>query len=323
MPAQEILLVVDAGMRRTPAFDRAVHLARRSGAALHLLMVDYFAAVDAVGLVNTQVMKLARRAHLAEREEWLRELALDLRSRHLQVSCEVLWGRPAYEKIIAQVRARKPDLVIKDLSGTQDLPRLLSNPSDWQLLRLCPAPLLLVRQSEHVPSHRVLAAVDPVHESEQALQLDARILASAQWLCAMEPAELHLLHACGGMPPLPPLDSPAGLGVFTQACDALQALRREKFQVLAQASQLNASQQHLLDEPPSQAIARCCRELQIDTLVLGTLSRSELGRALMGSTAERVLAELDCDVLAVKPADFEERFRAQRLGEDYGDAFAD
>jgi universal stress protein E len=36
-------------------------------------------------------------------------------------------------------------------------------------------------------------------------------------------------------------------------------------------------------------------------LVMGAISRSAVGRLLIGSTAERVLDALPCDVLIVKP----------------------
>jgi universal stress protein E len=37
---------------------------------------------------------------------------------------------------------------------------------------------------------------------------------------------------------------------------------------------------------------------------MGAIARSGLRRALIGSTAERVLESLPCDVLVVKPQDF-------------------
>ena len=39
--------------------------------------------------------------------------------------------------------------------------------------------------------------------------------------------------------------------------------------------------------------------------VLGTLSRAGIAGVLIGNTAERVLRQVDCSVIAVKPAGFE------------------
>jgi universal stress protein E len=42
-----------------------------------------------------------------------------------------------------------------------------------------------------------------------------------------------------------------------------------------------------------------------DLVVMGAVSRSGLKRVFIGNTAERVLNDLPCDVLVVKPAHFE------------------
>ena len=41
-----------------------------------------------------------------------------------------------------------------------------------------------------------------------------------------------------------------------------------------------------------------------DLLAMGTLARSGLPGVLMGNTAERLLPQVDCSLLAVKPEDF-------------------
>jgi len=44
--------------------------------------------------------------------------------------------------------------------------------------------------------------------------------------------------------------------------------------------------------------------LKVDLIALGTVGRSGVEGLLLGNTAENVLAESDCDILAVKPAGF-------------------
>lgn len=58
------------------------------------------------------------------------------------------------------------------------------------------------------------------------------------------------------------------------------------------------------DGIPDHAIVKFIREHNIDLLVLGTASRSGFAALLQGNTAERLLPEVPCSVLAVKPADF-------------------
>ena len=48
-------------------------------------------------------------------------------------------------------------------------------------------------------------------------------------------------------------------------------------------------------------------EAGADFVVMGAVSRTRLQEIFIGSTAERVLDRLPCDVLVVKPGDFGER----------------
>jgi nucleotide-binding universal stress UspA family protein len=52
-----------------------------------------------------------------------------------------------------------------------------------------------------------------------------------------------------------------------------------------------------------KGIAAYAKEHKADLLVLGNQGRTNLRYALLGSTAERALAELPCSVLVVKPAE--------------------
>ena len=50
---------------------------------------------------------------------------------------------------------------------------------------------------------------------------------------------------------------------------------------------------------------------------MGAISRSAMKRVIIGNTAERVLGDLPCDVLVVKPARFVTRVSRTRRGVRY------
>jgi universal stress protein E len=60
----------------------------------------------------------------------------------------------------------------------------------------------------------------------------------------------------------------------------------------------------LIEELAENAIQHYVQRQQIDLLVMATIARSGLSGFLMGNTAERLMPQLNCSVLAVKPADF-------------------
>jgi universal stress protein E len=55
---------------------------------------------------------------------------------------------------------------------------------------------------------------------------------------------------------------------------------------------------------PDQEIVKMIEEHEIDLLIMGTHGRSGLGSMLIGSTAERLLPQIKCSLLAIKPKDF-------------------
>jgi universal stress protein E len=61
---------------------------------------------------------------------------------------------------------------------------------------------------------------------------------------------------------------------------------------------------HLVGRHPTDAIVEVARETGSGIVVMGAMSRSGLRRLVIGNTAERVLDQLACDVLIVKPKQF-------------------
>jgi len=54
-----------------------------------------------------------------------------------------------------------------------------------------------------------------------------------------------------------------------------------------------------------QGIAQYAKEVKADLVILGTRGHTSLRYVLLGSTAERLLRELPCSVLTVRPGDAE------------------
>lgn len=65
---------------------------------------------------------------------------------------------------------------------------------------------------------------------------------------------------------------------------------------------------------PGAVIAKVVRRDQPDVLVMGALSRSDVGRDVVGRTAGRTLDDVDCDVLVVKPASVSSTRRVKAKG---------
>jgi universal stress protein A len=80
----------------------------------------------------------------------------------------------------------------------------------------------------------------------------------------------------------------------TDAAKRLDALSRR-----AKAAGVRATTQ-LVEGSPRDAIPRAAKRAHADLLVLGTHGRTGLGKILLGSVAERVVATAPCPVLTVR-----------------------
>ena len=71
--------------------------------------------------------------------------------------------------------AIKADLIVAPCRARHRLPGLLGY-TDWELLRLSPVPVLLVKTATPYRRPKMLAAIDPTHTHAKSSALDPRIL---------------------------------------------------------------------------------------------------------------------------------------------------
>lgn len=301
---QRILVVVDPALRRTPAIERAARIARATGAELHLCIFDHHAGIAAVGAVSAEVMALAKSAFLRERAEWLEDSARLLQADGLKVQTDVVWGKPVHEKLVAKTAELKPELVIKDVHLEPALKRLLYTPLDWQLMRLCPAPLLLVNAQAHPLPQRVIAAVDTSVIGEDAAALNDAVVHAALQLALQCNATLHVAHAFDGLT-VTSIGEPHGDALLIgEAYTTLRGIHERNFDAFCAKHGVPAERKHFVDGPVADAIADLADAAEADVVAVGSVYREGLERLILGSSAERILERLHCDVLVVKPPAF-------------------
>ena len=63
-------------------------------------------------------------------------------------------------------------------------------------------------------------------------------------------------------------------------------------------------EKHLIKGFPSKVIPEFAQKIDADLVVMGTIGRTGIPGLIIGNTAEDILNQIHCSVLAVKPADF-------------------
>ena len=144
-PLKNILIIVDPTAESHPAVTKAAHLASKLGARLELYVCDTKAARESrlTGKVGHPVASNGS----VSLDAFLETLARPLRARGLDVSTSTEFGDPFCDRLIEKAKRTSADLVVKD-THHHSLPRrtFLSN-TDWQLIRACPIPLLLTKET--------------------------------------------------------------------------------------------------------------------------------------------------------------------------------
>ena len=157
---RNILVVLDAQQDNQPALVRAAYLARATGAHLHLFMCAYEAAVGIATFLSGGQKKTFVQNLMDGKEVMVKRLAEPYIADGIEVTMEVLWERHSIEAILAKCEARQFDLVMK-YARNQSRADAMFNHLDWNLMRYCPYPLMLVKEGQWDDVGQVLVAVDP------------------------------------------------------------------------------------------------------------------------------------------------------------------
>jgi nucleotide-binding universal stress UspA family protein len=207
-------------------------------------------------------------------------------------------------ELIHQVIRDQHDLVVVGSRSAGNLRTVLFGSTATRLLRQCPCPVSVVRPGLQDGPQRVLVATDLGPAATEALRLGVALLHLARDI------RLHVLHAIEN--PLDRLWSTGVSDAWTEAYRgrlrwaAEETIRGQLEAVGATPGDKNL-QIHIVDKMglPDEAILQFIHDQTIDLLVLGTAARSGLASTFLGNTAERLLPELCCSVLVVKPPGFQ------------------
>ena len=309
-----LVAVKDYEAKTTPALVKGVQLARALGARIELFHgISAPLYVDGYGSFSVELPQVEHtwRSRIVAK---LEAIAEKLRRDGIKVTVAAEWDFPVYEAVVRRASRIKADLIIADQHAGRHMVAGLLHLTDWELLRLSPVPVLLVKTSGSYRHPVVLAAVDPGHTFSKPAKLDQRILTASSTLAHALRGTQHVLHAYAPFPFTADPETMINQETVEQlqadaTASAQKALDRE-----LRTSRIPKSQRHIVGRHPADAIAQTARELHSAIVVMGAVSRSGLKRVFIGNTAERVLDLLTCDVLVVKPAHFINRVPRARRG---------
>jgi universal stress protein E len=316
---RKILVNIDPDKPQQPALKKALKFVNKQSISIKLYSCLYYPSIIANNFLSPTQLEKTKEAILKEHQSKLNKLVKQNQHNNVSFETEVAWHSPIYQAVLKVVDTYKPDLLIKATHQHKTLARRLFTPTDWYLLKACPVPVMLVKNIEWTKNKtKIVAAINPEHNLSKESGVNKQILKTAFDVSQQLDSPLHAIHCFdpsyweilfeavakteiwGDVFPIEK-DQPHNESMILEK---LRLQHNLKFAEQCTEYVPNSEYQHIVSGEIDDVLPDTLNRLHAGILVLGTTYRT----GLLGSTAQRLIETVDCDLLAVKPKGFEAPF---------------
>jgi nucleotide-binding universal stress UspA family protein len=231
-------------------------------------------------------MKSMEESSMAE----MAKLAAQARAAGVVVTMEVRTG-DVYDEIKRSIDAARPDLIVMGTHGRRGVERWFMGSTTEKLLRHSPVPLVTISAPGDRPVaatrfRRILVTTDFSDGTPDAL-------AHAFSVAQENESEVTLLHVIHDV-------SADMSGKYRDSL--IEGVRKQLNEAVpAEAANWCKITTRVATGVPYRIILRTLEDEKIDLLVMNIHGKGMLDRALLGSTAERVVRAARCPVMLIPP----------------------
>jgi len=264
-------------------------------------------AITAVHVMDEFLVHELKRALSADqatiRADWLGRLQKFVAESEVgavAVNAEVRIGHP-FTELVEACRAHSADLLVMGAKGSKDEPHRVGAIAA-KCVRKAPVDVLVVREDAQGPFKKIVTCVDFSENSAKAVQCALHVAqqdgGSLDCLHVYQSALAMSLDYGGFAPSMPATIDPDAVENWRKDLSAfLAALTRDVADVKVTA---------LIKERVNirEAILDHVNEVHATLVVLGTRGKTGLREMLIGTTAEKIVQNAPCSILAVKPDGF-------------------
>ena len=277
-----ILAVLDGTDEDAVVVSKAVALAHQQRAPLELFLCDAQRAYSLLHAYDQTDVDAFRRQCIFDLRRYLRSLRDVTVGSDVVITLDAACESPLYEAIVRKVIRSGADFVIQSAASGGPLARYALDANDWQLMRACPATLLLSRGKPWRASPKFLAAVDVSGEETSGLSAD--ILRIGAELSQGSHGQLEVVHS-------EPKNNE----------QVEHPKRLQRLQALIGAALVPGAGIHVLLGDPDNVLPAFAAGRGYDAVIMGALTHREGLSALVGTLTSKLVESLDCDFVLVKP----------------------
>ena len=290
-----ILIVIDPEESNYTALERIKEIPATAD-------VDYKVDLyfDAAPVTARKANSNSLRESIAAKQAAIDKLVTPYKEMGYRITTSVIQIHRLYEDIIKSARDYKADFVFKSVRQHAPLKRMFYTSTDWNLIRMCPTALLLVRDQGTVRGKPVIASVNIDDEDPEHQELNRIVLAQANALAEVLGAKVHLIYAYGPAVVMGDGADPMAYQIAKDKHDA----EFKKAKALASVNNVLASNTKLREGTPATIVTEYGEEISAGIIVLGTVARSGASGLFIGNTAESMLEKTHRDMFVIKLESF-------------------
>jgi len=233
--------------------------------------------------------------------------AIKIESGTVEVTVELVSDDKPSVRIVQEALRNGSDLLIKEAEKHERASGFKA--IDMALLRKCPCPVWLSRPiSVSRDDIQVAVAIDPIGEEKAAEGLSLRMLQLSRSLADSCSGKLHVV-SCWDFEHEQLFRHNPWMKMSEEELAETVSSTRDKHraaldQLISNAKLTGTQDIHHLRGRAEEAIPAFVKESKIDILVMGTVARTGISGFTIGNTAESILQELTCSLIALKPQGF-------------------
>lgn len=295
-----VLVILDKPKHEQSALAEARRLlVKQPEAHVKCTSFVWHAMAEQKSVFDASQRRAIKKEIIRSREVWLRNLIRDEGLSAAPITIDVVWTGD----IAGWVREHSADvdLVIKTVHKSQTL---LHTPLDWELIRSCPRPLLLVgggkgkrRKKKANAENDVIATIDLRSEDTRHRKLNFKVLDAASRFAELRGGRLHCVAVIEYSEVLSDLEMIDPRKVRKEAV----AASSDFLEALLAPYDIAKTRIHRPAGKVGHMVAATVRKTGAGLVVVGSAARRGLGTMLLGNSAEKILERSPCDVLVVHP----------------------
>ena len=296
---ENILVVIDPTIERDFVVDRAKLIANASKASVRFFVNNVNSLAEhsyTYDGINGQFFEAQCKMLADNIKSILQGLVDEFNGEKIDASYVYATEHNLAEAIIKQAAKLESGLVLKSTHHHSLFQRSIISNTDWRLIRKCQSPLLLVKPNDWREGGSIVAAVDPLHSKAAQSELDHDLIQGAEIVAEQLGQTACVFHSY-----FPFVSSmfPMG-GELAEHLKRIRQQHADKINDLLSDHTIAEDKIRLSHGELVPTLINYLKSVNANVLVIGSLSRNVVERAVIGNTAEKILEDCPCDVLVLK-----------------------